>query len=114
MESLNVEASFLKNSKSEHCFTWVKTTTISRTSDYNKLLNWLSGEFTLYLQEEESESLKVYFPNGWFSIVSFMSENQQVNVEIIVKGKSRIACQNIISQLEFIYKYFVRFTDFKN
>jgi hypothetical protein len=77
---------------------------------YERLINWVSGEFDLYLKNE-SGILKVYFPNGWFSIRNFKDENDKELIEIKVEGKSRIACQKIMNQLECIYNHVVRFTE---
>ena len=37
---------------------------------YNQFVNWLKGEFDLYLMEE-LDGLKVYYPNGLFSVMLF-------------------------------------------
>ena len=77
---------------------------------YERVINWVSGEFDLYLKNE-SEILKVYFPNGWFTIRNIKDENSNEFIEIIVEGKSRIACQNMMNQLESIYSYIVSFSE---
>lgn len=79
---------------------------------YEKLINWVSGEFDLFLMHE-SDSLKVYFPNGWFSIIGLTNENEQEVIQINVKGKSKAACENILNQLKLIYDHVVRFTEIK-
>ena len=70
----------------------------------------MSGEFDLYLNSE-SDILKVYFPNGWFSIRNLKNENKKELIEIKVEGKSRIECQKIMNQLECIYNHVVHFTE---
>jgi hypothetical protein len=79
---------------------------------YEKLINWVTGEFDLYLKNE-SETLKVYFPNGWFSIRNFKNENDKEFIEIKVEAKSKIACQQMMKQLEHIYNRVICFTEFK-
>tara|TARA_R110002049_G_scaffold17238_1_gene67390 strand:- start:4318 stop:4713 length:396 start_codon:yes stop_codon:yes gene_type:complete len=88
-----------------------KVDIIKTNGIYERLINWVTGEFDLFLQNE-SELLEVYFPNGWFSIRSFKNKNQEL-IEIKVEGKSRIACQNIMSQLEIIYNHVICFTELK-
>ncbi|PKQ44409.1 hypothetical protein [Confluentibacter flavum] len=71
---------------------------------YQKFINWVSGEFDLYLQEE-SMGLKVYYPNGWFAFEKKNKHTSNFSVEILVKGKSRIDCQKILFQLDLIYNH---------
>ncbi|PKQ44184.1 hypothetical protein [Confluentibacter flavum] len=71
---------------------------------YDRMVNWVSGEFDLYLKDE-SDILKVYFPNGWFLIKSFNDENNKKVIEIKVEGKSRKGCQRMMNQLERIYNH---------
>ena len=87
-----------------------KEETIKIKGVYERLINWVSGEFDPYLKNE-SENLKVYFPNGWFSISNIKDENSNEFIEIKVEGKSRIACQKMMNQLECIYNHVVRFSE---
>tara|TARA_R110002096_G_scaffold142226_1_gene297394 strand:- start:156 stop:548 length:393 start_codon:yes stop_codon:yes gene_type:complete len=89
-----------------------KEVTIKTNGIYERLINWVIGEFDLYLKNE-SEILKVYFPNGWFSIRNFKDENNKELIEIKVEGKSRITCQKMMSQLECIYNHVVHFTEIR-
>lgn len=97
------------NSQVSH-FNLKKEETVKTKGVYERLINWVSGEFDLYLQNQ-SEILEVYFPNGWFSIRSFKGENSNELIEIKVEGKSKIACQKIMNQLECIYNHVVRFSE---
>ena len=89
-----------------------KMETIKTKGVYERLINWVSGEFDLYLKNE-SEILKVYFPNGWFTIRNYKDENSKELIEIKVEGKSKIACQKIMNQLERIYDHVVSFTEIR-
>ena len=93
-------------------FSLKKVDIIKTYSIYEKLINWVTGEFDLFLKNE-SEILKVYFPNGWFSIRNFKDENNQERIEIVIEGKSKIACQKMMNQLERIYNHVIRFTEVK-
>ncbi|MDO6759288.1 hypothetical protein Q4566_03680 [Tamlana sp. 2_MG-2023] len=74
---------------------------------YNKYLNWVSGEFELYLQDD-SNGLKVYFPSGHLSVRLIQSNRQDIYFEIYVKSKNRAFGTRIHNQvievLNQIYK----------
>lgn len=80
---------------------------------YDKLINWVIGEFDVYLMKE-SENLKVYFPNGKFRISCFKNEHNQELLEILVIGTSKTTCQNIMSELDAIYNHVLRFFEIKS
>ena len=90
-----------------------KVETIKNNGFYERLINWVSGEFDLFLQDE-SDNLKVYFSNGWFMIRSFKNEKSQECIEIKVEGKSRIVCQKMMSKLEIIYNHVALFTEIRS
>ncbi|KAA5821847.1 hypothetical protein FPF71_15175 [Algibacter amylolyticus] len=82
---------------------------INTKATYNKFINWVSGEFDLFIKNE-SEFLKVYFPNGWFSIKNFKGENNQEVIEIKVEGKSEKACKEVVKQLNSVFNHVLRFS----
>ena len=90
----------------------VKTDPFKNSETYSKFINWVSCEFDLFIQYE-SKNLKVYFPNGWFVISNFKDKYDRDQIEIRVEGKSKIACQNIIHQLEIIFNHVVFFIEAK-
>ncbi|MFI0429371.1 hypothetical protein [Mariniflexile sp. HMF6888] len=51
-------------------FKLVKEVEVKNVEAYYMFINWVVDEFNLYLMNE-SEILKVYFPNGWFTISGF-------------------------------------------
>ena len=74
--------------------------TIRSIELYKKFINWVVGDFDLYLKTNDSKGLKVYFPNGWFSIGSFIDKEEIVNIEIKVRSRSRIVCDMMMKQIE--------------
>lgn len=90
-----------------------KVEAIKTNGIYERLINWVSGEFDLYIKDE-SDILKVYFPNGWFSIRNFKDENNKEFIEIKVHGKSKIACEIFNNRILSIYNHVVQFYDFKS
>ena len=63
---MNKETSDIKLSK----YNLVKIELVEDLRIYNKFINWVIGEFDLYLKNDESKELKVYFSYGWFSVAS--------------------------------------------
>jgi hypothetical protein len=53
---------------------------------YNKFLNWISGEFDLFLQDE-SNGLQVFFPNGKFNIKNIKKTTNSIIAEINIECK---------------------------
>ncbi len=72
---------------------------------FSRFVNWVTGEFDLFLQDEDSKGLKVYFPDGYFSIGRFENADIEFGVEMKVEGKSKVACQGMMNQLMQIYKH---------
>ena len=81
---------------------------VTNYSVYKRFVNWVSGEFDLYLQQEEKD-LKVYFPNGFFKIGVVKKTEKQVVVEILINGKSEKYCEKIFYKLEKIYNSVILF-----
>ena len=98
----------VNNQGSLVCLKKVEAIKTKRT--YEKFLNWEAGEFDLYLMNE-SEILKVYFPNGSFSIKHCRNRKNKEFVEIRVEGKSSVSCQTIMNKLERVYLHLIRFTE---
>lgn len=72
---------------------------------FSRFVNWVTGEFDLFLQDENSKGLKVYFPDGYFSIGRFENADIEFGFAMKVEGKSKVACQGIMNQLMQIYKH---------
>tara|TARA_R110002049_G_scaffold279949_1_gene459067 strand:- start:18698 stop:19018 length:321 start_codon:yes stop_codon:yes gene_type:complete len=75
-----------------------KTIQVNNILVCDKFINWVIGEFDLYLKNE-SEELKVYFPNGWFCVKSFIKENRFFFIEIKIQGKSKVASEILMVRL---------------
>ncbi|WP_299546810.1 hypothetical protein [Seonamhaeicola sp.] len=69
---------------------------------YDKFINWVSGEFDLCLQEEHN-GLKVYHPNGWLQIANTSKEPEQVCLQIIIHNKSKKAVELLSKELNVLY-----------
>lgn len=72
---------------------------------FSRFVNWIAGEFDLFLQDEDSIGLKVYFPNGCFSIGFHQNIDVEFGVAMKVEGKSKVVCQGMMKQLMGIYKH---------
>ena len=83
-------------------FQFIKTEDIIDLAVYYKFINWVAGEFDLLLMNDE-DGLKVYFPNGWFSIRSF-NKGSKINLEIKVESKSKKTGKKFTGELLTIYK----------
>jgi hypothetical protein len=88
--------------KSNHTF--IRYETIENIEIYNQFLNWLKGEFDLYLMEE-SDSLKVYFPNGLFSVTLFSDNEKDLFIEIKIKAKTLKTANQMVLRIETLYNH---------
>lgn len=70
---------------------------------YYQFLNWLKGEFDLYLMEE-LDGLKVYYPNGLFSVTLFSKNENDLSIEIKIKSKTLKSVNEISSKIEIIHR----------
>jgi hypothetical protein len=71
---------------------------------YNKFLNWIKGEFDLYLMED-LDGLKVYFPNGWFSIMILSERELDLKIVIQIKSKTLNSGIKIETQIKNSYNH---------
>jgi hypothetical protein len=71
---------------------------------YDKFLNWLSGEFDLYLQDEQN-GLEVFFSNGRFSIKKVAENKENIEIEINVKSKNLTIGSSIAHQIMSVYNH---------
>lgn len=74
------------NSKEKNLYEYVYEDSFDEIITYQRFLNWISGEFTLNLQED-TNGLTIYFPNGWFSIKMLNSNYSNVHFKIEIKSK---------------------------
>ncbi|MBA4275941.1 hypothetical protein [Flavobacterium sp.] len=69
---------------------------------YNQFINWLKGEFDLYLMEE-LDGLKVYYPNGLFSVILFSKNEKDFSIEIKIMSKTLKTANQMAAKIETIY-----------
>jgi hypothetical protein len=69
---------------------------------YYQFLNWLKGEFDLYLMEE-LDGLKVYYPNGLFSVKLFSKNENDLSIEIKIRSKTLKSAHQVSSKIEIIH-----------
>lgn len=97
-----------KISKDLMPYNWEHNASFHNLNSFKKLTNWLSAEFTLYLQEER-DGLTVYFPNGFFSIKALESKNSSINFNIKVKSKCKRSGTIIFNQIILILNHLTTF-----
>ena len=85
-------------------YTFIRYETIENIEIYNQFLNWLKGEFDLYLMEE-SDSLKVYFPNGLFSVTLFSDNEKDLVIEIKIIGKTVKTANQMVLRIDTLYNH---------
>jgi hypothetical protein len=68
---------------------------------FDQFVNWLKGEFDLYLMDD-SDGLKVYYPSGFFSVKLFSKNENKFSVELKVKSKTLKSANQIASKIESV------------
>ena len=71
---------------------------------YDTFLNWISGEFDLYLQDE-ADDLQVFFPFGKLCIKRINNSTENINVEINIKSKKMSLCNQIVDKISTIQNH---------
>lgn len=71
---------------------------------YDKLLNWLKGEFDLCLMEE-LDGLKVHYPNGLFSVKLFSKNENDLSIEIKIRCKNLKFANQVSCKIESIQNH---------
>lgn len=69
---------------------------------YNQFINWLKGEFDLYLMEE-LDGLKVYYPNGFFLVSLFSKNENDLSIEIKIMSRTLKTANQISAKIDTIY-----------
>jgi len=70
---------------------------------YDQFINWLRGEFDLCLMEE-LDGLKVYYPNGLFSVTLFSKNEKDLSIEIEIRSKTLKSVNEVSSKIETIHR----------
>jgi len=83
---------------------WVTRKTLANNYLYNKFINWISGEFDLYLQDEQN-GLDVFFPGGKVNINKVEEIKDNVVVEINIESKNLSLANTITNKIISIHKH---------
>ena len=83
-------------------FNFIKHENVASIELYHKFLNWISGEFDLY-QKDEFNGVKVYYPNGWFTIKNTSQSEVIISMEINVVCKSRKIGLITVEKIELLF-----------
>ena len=70
----------------ENFYEWTHIESISNKALYEKFLNWVSGEFDIFLQDHLN-GLQIFFPGGYFNITETKANNKINGFKIMVKSK---------------------------
>ncbi|KAA5825747.1 hypothetical protein FPF71_07505 [Algibacter amylolyticus] len=88
-------------------YTLVHQETLTHQETYIKFINWVSGEFDLYLQEK-TEGLKIYYPNVYFNIKNIANSGQEIKLQITILSRSKEICYKINKQLQSIFNQIIQ------
>jgi len=72
-----------------------------KISAYHQFVNWVSGEFDLFLKDD-SDGLKVYFPNGLVWIRSEI-ESQKSTILVEIKSNSSKKGEKLTNELTNLF-----------
>ncbi|WP_296383458.1 hypothetical protein [Winogradskyella sp.] len=84
---------------------WIQRESFASNLLYDKFLNWLSGEFDLYLQDEQN-GLDVFFLNGRFSVKKVAVYKENIEIEINVISKDMSIGNSIANQIMSVHNHF--------
>lgn len=71
---------------------------------YDQFVNWLKGEFDLYLMEE-LDGLTVHYPSGLFSVKLFSKNENDLSIEIEIRSKTLKSAHQVSSKIETIISH---------
>lgn len=80
------------------------TESISSKALYEKFLNWVSGEFELYLQDK-LDGLKIFFPGGYLYITETRTNNNTLGLKIMVNSKCKQKGEQINNHVYSIFNH---------
>lgn len=95
---------------SDSYYNMIQLEPIKNIESYHKFVNWAESEFNLYLQEANS-GLKVFYPNGYFSIHCLNKNEKGFYVELKITSKSLKIVNKMEVQLNALLYYFNRHND---
>lgn len=89
-------------------FEWLHNDSFENIYTFNKFINWLSGEFNLY-QQDEFNGLTVFFTNGWLLIKQLETNKNKIEFRIEVKSKCLKSGTKIFNLVKSILSHFKTF-----
>ena len=92
--------------KTKPCHILNKKASFSSINKYHQFINWVSGEFDLYLQDE-SNGLHVFFPEGKFHINTIETKENtvaEINLESRFLEKGEIIFDKIMAVYNLLLK----------
>jgi hypothetical protein len=84
----------------------IREATFTSSNGYNKFINWVSGEFDLYLQDK-SNGLDVFFPNGKLNIKKAIDQDNTLVAKINFESKLQNQGTDIINKIMALYNQLV-------
>ena len=84
-----------------------QTQCIPNKALYEKFLNWVSGEFELYLQDN-LHGLQIFFPGGWVYITNIETTPNNIVFNILVKSKFQQKGIQINNQINAILEHVLK------
>ena len=89
-------------------YEFMYTESVASITTYNKFLNWVSGEFMLYLQDWEN-GLKIFFPSGSLSIELLKNNQDKVDFKIAVIAKNKQKAINTNTAICNVFNHLLKF-----
>lgn len=80
----------------------IRKMVFASSKHYYKFINWIRGEFDLYLQDETND-LQVFLPGCRFNIKHIKGNNDIIIAQINIKSKASDHGNAIINQIMSIY-----------
>lgn len=90
-------------SYSDPYYNLIQLESVETVDLFHKFSNWAQSEFDLYLQDTHHSGLKVYYPNGWFSIQFINKNGNGLYIELKIESKSLKNVKKIEAQLNSLF-----------
>ncbi len=97
-----------KKSKDTKLHEWIHDYSFDDISAFKKFINWTSGDFTLY-QQDEIHGLTIYFPNGWFSIKEIESTKNPIKFRVLIESSCLKSGTQIFHRVSSVLQHVIRF-----
>lgn len=95
------------NGNANHSYQAIQLMKLDTIAFYDKFLNWIAGEFDLNLMGmTDSQSLLVYFPNGFFSVKNISKNESFIMMEVKIESKTLDCGTKIANQITAVINLF--------